>query len=136
MEIAFSFDDNEVNVDEPLGSVTITEGIERLCAQTVYLDSFFAALVKAYAEAGPGQASVEIEEEGEAITVERIGKGLTISWCQQNVHLASAKEFGHALKKTCTVLLSSFCEGTSRNSVFDPIRAFVSEGRDPDVVHV
>ena len=48
MTISYSFDDNDIKSDEPLGSVTIAEGEARLVAETVYLDDFFSALITAF----------------------------------------------------------------------------------------
>jgi hypothetical protein len=127
MTINFSFDDNEVKADEPLGSVTISEGTEQLCAKTVYLDSFFSALVNAYVRSSSGPVRIEVEEEGKAVSIEREGKGLKLGYGKQQILVLNAKAFGNALRETCVDLLTKFSEGTTQNKVFDSVRAFASQ---------
>jgi hypothetical protein len=129
MAIDFSFDDNEVKVDEPLGSVTISEGTERVCAQTVFLDSFFSALVNAYIQSSSGPVSIEVAEEGELVKIEREGIGLRVSYGKQKISFANASEFERSLRETCAELLSKFPEGASQNKLFDAVRAFVYQKR-------
>src|SRR6266571_524117 len=106
MTIVFSFDDNEVKADEPLGSVTISEGTEQICAQTVFLDSFFSALVSAYMQSSSGPASIEVEEEGEQVKIERAGIGVKLRYGNQRLSVANASEFERSLKEACAALLA------------------------------
>ena len=126
MTIVFTFNDNEVKADEPLGSVMISDGAERICVKTVFLDSFFSALVRAYMQSSFGPASIEVEEEGEHVKLEREGIGLRLRYGKQEIPIANASEFERSLKETCVDLLTKFPESGVQNEIFEPLRTFVT----------
>ena len=90
MTIEFSFDDNEIKADEPLGSVFISQGNMQLAAKTVFLDSFFAALVTAYQQSSTGPFTIQVAEENETLELIREGKGLKVRYGEQEINLPDA----------------------------------------------
>jgi hypothetical protein len=126
MEIRFSFDDNEISADEPLGSVVISHNGESIHAPTVFLDSFFAGLVRAYEDAvAEGEGLGEVAEEHDSIVVQQRGQGLAVIFGNSTVAANRAQEFEKALKAACGNLLRALSPDGERNPILDPVRAFV-----------
>ena len=127
MKISYSFDDNEKKADEPLGSVTISDGKAQLVAETVYLDDFFSALTTAYTRSAAERTSlVELNSEPEPITIERRGMGLLLKYGKNEVWISSTTEFEKELEVACNSLLQAFSEGTDQNPDFGPVRNFLA----------
>jgi hypothetical protein len=127
MMIAFSFDDNEMKADEPLGSIKISDGTATFSVTTVFLDSFFAALIKAYQQSSSGIANVEIEEEGKLLKVSRESNGLKIEFGEQRIFLHDINLFDRSLRQTVGHFLKQFPEGDNKSELFDPLRSFISD---------
>jgi len=125
INIVFSFAFNEAKADEPLGCVLIAEDDKCLHATNVYLDSFFSALVAAFAQSEKGPVTIDVPVEREAIHMERKGLGLTLTFAEGSLTLSDVGAFAQALKSACIKLISSFPEGVENNSEFDPVRAFI-----------
>lgn len=126
MQIQFSFDDNEVDAVEPLGSVTISEGAESLHVETVWLDDFFQGLVQAYDTAlAGGTASVELDSEPDFILMTSIGKGLRVEYAGASVQLTDLSEFGENLRMACFKLVNSIPD-RERNPILVRLTQFAT----------
>jgi hypothetical protein len=127
MMITFSFDGNEVKADEPLGSVTISDGPAKFSVSTVFLDSFFGALIQAYQQSLSGIGNVELEEEGKVLSVSREANGLKVELGEQRVLLPDAKSFERSLRQSVANFLKQFPEDDNENELLEPLRSFISD---------
>jgi hypothetical protein len=127
MTINFSFFENEAKLDEPLGSVSISEGNQSLHVENVFLDAFFSALVTAFSRLSHVRVvSTEVEGEREFLRLERLDNQLRIGYDTQEITIFDVNEFGTRLRQACTQLLASFGRDTSENQMLAEVRAFAS----------
>lgn len=126
MTLTFSFDDNEISAEDPLGSVTLSEGSAHLYADTVWLDAFFSAMVEGYLRCLRGEDGVvEVEGEIEPLKMQRRETGLVVGYGKEVVSIKSIVEFDNCLRETCSLLLKSLPGNADGNPLFNPVRNFL-----------
>jgi hypothetical protein len=117
---------------DPLGDITISDGSSSIVLNTTYLDSWLAALIAGYKRVrGANHVSVEVAEEPIPLHIEVTPNGmLSISYEDQALIPQPPEALEAALKKASKFLLEAL--GTlpdgPRNSFLDPIREFISTG--------
>jgi hypothetical protein len=133
IDIKLAFE-KEAGLDlmDPLGDITISDGSSSIVLNTTYLDSWLAALIAGYKRVrGANHVSVEVAEEPIALHIEVTPNGLlSISYEDQALIPQPPEALEAALKKASKFLLEAL--GTlpdgPRNSFLDPIREFISTG--------
>jgi hypothetical protein len=126
-EITWMFDVEERDAASLVGRLVITDGVDSIDEPSVFIDSWFAALIRASKTASEDASEVEIPEHPQRLVV----------WCdeKEHVHLAfrnsevvaeSLEGFKHVLKQRAQDFLN---EAASIPGKPDPsqqeIRAFI-----------
>jgi len=116
----------------PLGDITISDGSSSIVLNTIYLDSWLAALIAGYKQVrGANQVPVEVADEPIALHIEVTPKGLlSISYENQALIPQPPEALEAALKKASKFLLEGLgtLPDSPRDSFLDPIRKFISTG--------
>lgn len=90
MNIAWRlYDDDELVADDPLGSITITDGDgDRISQNATYLDSWFQALLQGVRSLKAGEEeSIEMVEEPDPLELRVEGSRLRLKHDQSTVNL-------------------------------------------------
>jgi hypothetical protein len=115
---------------DPLGDLTISDGVSTITVKTTYLDSWLAALVAGYNQAREANhVTVEVPEEPQPLLIDVTPEGLlSISYENQTLIPQAPKELKAALRRAAQTLLSAVdtLPDSQRNTFLDPIREFIS----------
>jgi hypothetical protein len=115
---------------DPLGDLTISDGVSTITIKTTYLDSWLAALVAGYNQTrDANHVTVEVSEEPQPLFIDATPEGLlSISYENQTLIPQAPKELKAALKRAAQSLLSAVdpLPDGQRNTFLNPIREFVS----------
>lgn len=117
---------------DPLGDVTISDGVSAFTIRTTYLDSWLAALISGYNQSRSADSvTVEVSEEPQPIKILGTPAGLlTISYENQTLQPQSAQDLKVALRNAAVDLLKALdgLPNDRRNNFLDPIRKFIAAG--------
>jgi hypothetical protein len=121
-----------IDAIDPLGDLTISDGISTIVMKTTYLDSWLAALISGYNQSrAANRIAVEISEEPHPLLIEVTPAGLlSISYENQRLVPQPRQDLKAALSDAAQYLLralGSLPDGL-RNTFLDPIREFISNG--------
>lgn len=117
---------------DPLGDVTISDGVSAFTIRTTYLDSWLAALISGYDQScSANSVTVEVSEEPKPIKIMVTPTGLlTVSYENQALEPQPAQDLKVALQDAAKDLLKALngLPNSRRNAFLAPIRKFVSAG--------
>jgi hypothetical protein len=115
---------------DPLGDLTISDGISSIAIKTTYLDSWLAALISGYNQSrDANRVAVEISEEPQPLLIEVTPAGLlSISYENQTLVPQPPQDLKAALRGAAQYLLKALdsLPDSQRNTFLDPIREFIS----------
>jgi hypothetical protein len=115
---------------DPLGDLTISDGISTIAIRTTYLDSWLAALISGYNQSrNENHVNVEVSEEPQQISINVLPSGLlSISYENQTLTPQPPQELKFALRGAAQYLLEALdtLPTSWRNTFLDPIREFIS----------
>lgn len=115
---------------DPLGDLTISDGVSTITIKTTYLDSWLAALIAGYNQSRvANHVTVEISEEPQPLLIDVSSEGLlSISYEDQTLIPQAREDLKAALKRAAESLLNALnpLPDVRRNTFLDPIREFIS----------
>ncbi len=108
MNISFKLDrDEEIDPNDPLGDIRITDNHTLLSVESTYLDSWFDVLIDGYKSLkNHKKVTLEIWEEPEVITFEPVLRGFKISYEKKELFFSDLNEFYQSLLTSTQDFLS------------------------------
>jgi hypothetical protein len=117
---------------DPLGDLTISDGISTIAIKATFLDSWLAALISGYNQSrDASRVTVEISEEPQSLLIEVTPAGLLSISCENQKLLPQPpQDLKDALRDAAKTLLKALgsLPDSQRNTFLDPIREFISNG--------
>lgn len=107
MKISFTLDqDEEIDPNDPIGDILITNDRTQLSVESTYLDSWFDVLIDGYKSLqNQNKITLEIVEEPDVITFETVLKGFKVSYGKQELFFSDLNEFYQSLLTSVKELL-------------------------------
>jgi hypothetical protein len=132
MKISFTLDrDEEIDPNDPIGDILITNNRTRLAVESTYLDSWFDVLIDGYKSLqNQNKITLEIVEEPDVITFETVLKGFKVSYGKQELFFSDLNEFYQSLLTSAKELLFQLDQAQENLSNFPlliKIRNFIEQ---------
>jgi hypothetical protein len=133
--VAWELDESEsLNADSLLGKITLSDETHAMVEDSIYVDSWIAALMEASRRAAQGATAfnIDIIEEPRPLRVQRDeAGGLHVGFGGGEVIADSLETFAGAVRAAADDFMrrATSIEGSDRNEALDQIRRFVVTGR-------
>ncbi|MGI0479279.1 hypothetical protein ACN4EE_00660 [Geminocystis sp. CENA526] len=110
MKILFSLDREEkIDPNDALGDIIISSDDGEISVRSTYLDSWFSALIEGYDSLQKNQnIKIDIIEEPESITFERLFNKFKISYGKQHITFKKIEDFYQCLSITIKDFMQQF----------------------------